>query len=200
MRYLTALIITIAALGNATNTTKPTTPIPTITITHQTTTTTTTTPETITNDQHEIKQRTPQTTTTTIPTWTGKIHEEYGPGTGCTQEQANIIANEMRKKGATDKSIEWMLYIISRESTCNSAAHNGNRNTMDDSYGLCQQNNLSGWFDKGQLLENYDRYAFATNFQHNAEACAHMWATCSKGPWTRGDYSCYTPQELKTTP
>lgn len=141
----------------------------------------------------------PVQTTTTVPPreWEGDIHEEYGDGTGCTQEEANIVARAMWDVGASDSSVEWMLYVISRESTCDSSVHNGDRSTGDDSYGLCQQNNLSGWFDEGSLLENYDRFAFASDFDLNAEACAVMWAECGKGPWTRGDYGCSTPKELR---
>lgn len=139
------------------------------------------------------------TTTTTIPLpeWTGRIPEEYGPGSGCTQEKANIIARAMWDRGALDSSVEWMLYVVSRESLCNSDAHNGDRSTGDDSWGLCQQNNLSGWFNEGKLLENYDRFAFADDFALNAESCAVMWEECGKGPWTRGDYGCRTPKELR---
>lgn len=148
----------------------------------------------------------PATTSTAIPTttitvplprWEGDIHEEYGDGTGCTQEEANIVARAMWDVGASDSSVEWMLYVISRESTCDSSVHNGDRSTGDDSFGLCQQNNLSGWFDEGALLENYDRFAFASDFALNAESCAVMWAECGKGPWTRGDYGCSTPRELR---
>lgn len=139
----------------------------------------------------------PTTTTVPLPQWEGDIHEEYGDGTGCTREEANIVARAMWDVGASDSSVEWMLYVISRESTCDSSVHNGDRSTGDDSFGLCQQNNLSGWFDEGALLENYDRFAFASDFALNAESCAVMWAECGKGPWTRGDYGCSTPRELR---
>lgn len=129
--------------------------------------------------------------------WLGRIPEEYGEGSGCTRAEASRVAIAMREVGASDDSIEWMLYVISRESLCDPAAHNGNRNTGDDSWGLCQQNNLSGWFNEGKLLENFDRFAFADDFDLNARSCAVMWAECSKGPWTRGDYGCYTPKELR---
>lgn len=137
------------------------------------------------------------TTTTTLPEWTGDIPEEYGEGTGCSREEASIIARAMWDVGASDESVRWMLYVISRESTCDSAAHNGDRSTGDDSWGLCQQNNLSGWFSTGQLLEDYDRFTFADDFALNAESCAVMWAKCGRGPWTKGDYGCSTPAELR---
>lgn len=138
-------------------------------------------------------------TTTTVPLrqWEGAIHEEYGPGTGCTRDEASIVARAMWDVGASDASVEWMLYVISRESLCDPSAHNGDRSTGDDSYGLCQQNNLSGWFKEGSLLGDYDRFSFATDFTLNAESCAVMWAECGKGPWTRGDYGCSTPAELR---
>ena len=147
----------------------------------------------------DLETTTTTTTTTTLPPpeWLGNIPEEYGPGSGCTQEKASIIARAMWDRGALDSSVEWMLYVVSRESLCNSDAHNGNRSTGDDSWGLCQQNNLSGWFNEGSLLENYDRFAFADDFVLNAESCAVMWEECGKGPWTRGDYGCSTPKELR---
>lgn len=139
------------------------------------------------------------TTTTTIPLpeWTGSIPEVYGEGSGCTQEEASIIARALWERGASDDSVTKMLRIISRESLCDPSAHNGNTRTQDDSWGLCQQNNLSGWFDEGKLLENYDRYSFADDFAYNAESCAVMWAECSVGPWNYGNYYCSKPKELR---
>ncbi|NDB65805.1 MAG: hypothetical protein EB168_09080 [Euryarchaeota archaeon] len=142
----------------------------------------------------------PTTTTTTtipLPEWTGSIPEVYGDGSGCTQEEASIIARALWDRGASDETVTKMLRIISRESLCDPSAHNGNRNTRDDSWGLCQQNNLSGWFDEGKLLENYDRFAFAGNFAYNAESCAVMWEECGVGPWNYGNYYCSTPRELR---
>ena len=142
---------------------------------------------------------TTSTTTTTVPLpeWTGSIPEVYGDGSGCTQEEASIIARALWDRGASDETVTKMLRIISRESLCDPSAHNGNRDTMDDSWGLCQQNNLSGWFNEGKLLENYDRFAFADDFAYNAESCAVMWAECSVGPWNYGNYYCSTPKELR---
>ena len=137
------------------------------------------------------------TSTAPLPEWTGSIPEVYGEGSGCTQEEASIIARAMWDQGASDDSVKKMLNIVSRESLCDPSAHNGNRNTMDDSWGLCQQNNLSGWFNEGKLLENYDRFAFADDFAYNAESCALMWSVCSVGPWNYGNYYCSTPRELK---
>ena len=137
------------------------------------------------------------TTTVPLPEWTGSIPEVYGEGSGCTQEEASIIARALWDRGASDDSVTKMLRIISRESLCDSSAHNDNSRTRDDSWGLCQQNNLSGWFDEGKLLENYDRYAFASDFALNAESCAVMWAECSVGPWNYGNYYCSTPKELR---
>jgi hypothetical protein len=144
----------------------------------------------------EINGGAPETTVP-LPVWEGSIPEVYGEGSGCSQVKANIIARELWDRGATDDTVYKMLRIISRESLCDSSAHNGNRNTGDDSWGLCQQNNLSGWFDEGKLLENYDRFAFADDFALNAESCAVMWAECSVGPWNYGNYYCSTPRELR---
>ena len=139
----------------------------------------------------------PTTTTIPLPEWTGSIPEVYGDGSGCTQEEASIIARALWDRGASDETVTKMLRIISRESLCDPSAHNGNRNTRDDSWGLCQQNNLSGWFNEGKLLENYDRFAFADNFAYNAESCAVMWEECGVGPWNYGNYYCSTPRELR---
>lgn len=138
-------------------------------------------------------------TTSTVPLteWTGTLPEVYGEGSGCTQEEASIIARALWDRGASDDSVKDMLRIISRESGCDSSAHNGNTRTRDDSWGLCQQNNLSGWFNEGKLLENYDRFAFADDFAYNAESCAVMWAECGVGPWNYGNYYCSTPRELR---
>lgn len=137
------------------------------------------------------------TSTAPLPEWTNSIPEVYGEGSGCTKEEASIIARAMWDQGASDDSVTKMLRIISRESLCDSSAHNDNSRTMDDSWGLCQQNNLSGWFNEGKLLENYDRFAFAGDFSYNAESCALMWSVCSVGPWNYGNYYCSTPRELK---
>ena len=139
-------------------------------------------------------------TTTTIPEprrWNGPIPAFYGGDTGCTPDEADIVARAMWSHGAVDESVEWMLEVISRESTCDPAAHNGNRGTGDDSWGLCQQNVLAGWFNPGGLLAEFDRYRFAVDFEHNAESCAVMWARCGRGPWTKGDYGCRVPVELR---
>lgn len=136
-------------------------------------------------------------TTVALPTWEGSLPEVYGEGSGCTREEASIIARALWDLGANDDSVKKMLRIISRESLCDSSAHNDNTRTRDDSWGLCQQNNLSGWFNEGKLLENYDRFAFASDFALNAESCAVMWAECSVGPWNYGNYYCSTPRELR---
>lgn len=138
-------------------------------------------------------------TTTTIPQpreWLGPLPSFYGGDTGCSRDEASTIARTMWKVGASDSSIEWMLSMISRESLCDPAAHNGNRRTGDDSWGLCQQNVLAGHFDSDGILAGFDRYQFATDFEYNAAACAHMWSICGRGPWTRGDYGCRQPAEL----
>lgn len=131
------------------------------------------------------------------PAWVGDIPNHYGEGSGCTREEASIIALAMWAEGANDDSVEWMLGTISRESHCDSSAYNGNRNTGDDSYGLCQLNTLAGFFKSGQILDSYDYNDFAVDFQLNAQACARLWAVCGKGPWNYGNYYCSTPEELR---
>ena len=135
-------------------------------------------------------------TTTTIPEprrWTGPIPAHYGEGSACTPEQATIVAHHMWHYGASDDTVEWMLGTISRESTCDPAAHNGNRGTGDDSWGLCQINALAGWFDTGQLLGDVDPNRFANDFEYNANACARLWSACGRGPWNYGNYYCKEP-------
>jgi len=133
------------------------------------------------------------TTTTTIPPWTGPIAAHYGPGSACTPEQATIVAHHYWWFGASDATVEWALGMISRESTCDSAAHNGNRASGDDSWGICQINALAGWFNDGQLLGDVDRTRFATDFEYNVHACARLWSACGRGPWNYGDYYCRPP-------
>lgn len=135
-------------------------------------------------------------TTTTIPEparWTHRIPQAYGEGSGCTPDEATYIAHAMWNVGADNDTVMWMLGVISRESTCDPAAHNGNRNTGDDSYGLCQINRLAGWFNTGQLLDDVDPNRFAWDFGYNAAACARLWAECGRGPWNAGNYYCKKP-------
>jgi hypothetical protein len=199
-KYLIALTLSITAIANQ-QTTTPTPPPPTTTPTTNETTTTTTPTTTTTTSNPPPAQRgnaTQTETTTTIPQpkqWTGPIPAHYGGNTGCTQQQANIIANTMWTAGANDNSIEKMLGIISRESTCDPAAFNGNRNTGDQSYGLCQINALAGWYTGP--LSHYNPHDFATNFTLNAQACTELWTLCGFGPWNYGNYYCRTPQELQ---
>jgi len=133
------------------------------------------------------------TTTTTLPRWISSIPEYYGPGSGCSQDEADIIARAFWSRGASDDTVMWALGMISRESTCDSAAHNGNRRTGDDSWGLCQINALAGHFSSNGIVAWYDRFRFAVDFGYNADACAHLWSVCGRGPWNYGDYYCEQP-------
>jgi len=136
-------------------------------------------------------------TTTTIPEprrWTGDIPAYYGDDTGCTPEQADMVARAFWAHEASDDTILWALTMISRESTCDSAAHNGNRSTGDDSWGLCQINALAGHYDPDGIVAEYDRYRFAIDFEHNANACATLWSVCGRGPWNYGNYYCQEPE------
>ena len=159
-----------------------------------TTTTTTTIPETINksvsgNNLNRVLHR----PTTTLPHWLGDIPEVYGEGTGCTPEQADVIANLLWEKGADDSTVRWMLMVFSRESTCTTEAYNGNRGTGDDSWGLCQLNKLAGFFNEGEILDKYIPEDFAGDFIYNANACVDLWSVCGRGPWNRGDYYCRKP-------
>lgn len=129
------------------------------------------------------------------PTWDGPIPEYYGAGSGCSSDRASIIAYAMWAEGAFDTDVEWMLNVVSRESTCDSSAYNGNRGTGDDSWGICQLNTLAGFFENGRILDGFDYRAFADDFHLNARACARLWSVCGRGPWTKGDYGCREPDK-----
>lgn len=132
-------------------------------------------------------------TTTTIPAprvWDGVIPEFYGAGTGCSRDEASVVARRLWDAGGSDDTVVWMLGVMSRESACDSSAHNGNRRTGDDSWGLCQINTLAGWFDPDGLLADVDRYRFATDFALNVEACIRLWEECGRGPWNYSNYYC----------
>jgi hypothetical protein len=125
--------------------------------------------------------------------WTGAIPSYYGSTTGCSQANATLIARAMWDVSANDQQVYRMLNIISRESGCDSAAHNGNRRTGDDSWGFAQQNALAGFYEPGGILEGYNRFAFATDPALNARAVAAMYAVCGFGPWNYGNYYCRRP-------
>lgn len=125
--------------------------------------------------------------------WTGAIPSYYGGGTGCSQANATLIAHAMWDVGANDDQVYRMLNIVSRESGCDASAYNGNRRTGDDSWGFCQLNSLAGFFRSGGILEGYNRWSFAGNPRHSAEACAALYARCGFGPWVKGDYGCRGP-------
>lgn len=132
---------------------------------------------------------------TTLPGWDGPLPAYYGGDTACTRDEASTVARAMWARGASNDTVEWMLKTISRESTCDSAAYNGNRNTGDNSYGLCQINTLAGFFKTGQILADFDYTRFASDFSYNAEACAKLWSVCGRGPWNYGNYYCEEPKE-----
>lgn len=144
--------------------------------------------------QHTVAE-TIEHASTTLPGWSQPIPDYYGGGTGCTPAEADIVARRMRLVGATDDSIEWMLKVMSRESGCDPSAHNGNRRTGDDSWGLCQLNVLAGFFNADGILAGIDRHRFAADFTYNVDACTLLWTVCGRGPWTP-PYSCRPPTEL----
>jgi hypothetical protein len=125
--------------------------------------------------------------------WTGAIPSYYGNTTGCSQANATLVAHAMWDVSANDQQVYRMLNIISRESGCDSSAYNGNRRTGDDSFGFCQLNSLAGFFRSGGILEDYNRWSFADDPRHNAQACAALYARCGFGPWVKGDYGCRKP-------
>ena len=137
------------------------------------------------------------TTTTPLPVWMGGLPAYYGAGSECTRDEASRVARAMWAEGANDWTVDWMLTIISRESTCDPAAHNDTVATGDDSWGLCQLNARAGFFESDGILAEFDRYRFAVDFDHSAQACARLWAVCGRGPWIRGDYGCRVPEELR---
>ena len=134
----------------------------------------------------------PPPPTTVVAAWTGNI-PVYPGGRGCTQANANLIANAMWDVGANDSQVQKMLLIVSRESGCDSAAYNGNRKSGDDSWGFAQQNALAGFFRPGGILEDYNRYAFASDPALNARAVAAMYAVCGFHPWNKPNYGCRRP-------
>ena len=134
----------------------------------------------------------PPPPTTVVAAWTGNIPVQPG-GKGCTQANADLIANAMWDVGANDSQVQKMLLIVSRESGCDSSAYNGNRRTGDDSWGFCQQNALAGFFRPGQILASYNRYAFAADPGLNARSCAAMYAACGFHPWNKPYYGCRRP-------
>ena len=125
--------------------------------------------------------------------WTGAIPSYYGSTTGCSQANATLIAHAMWDAGANDSQVYRMLSIVSRESGCDSSAYNGNRRTGDDSWGFCQLNSLAGFFRSGSILEDYNRWSFAGDPRHNAQACAKLYSVCGFGPWNYGNYYCRKP-------
>ena len=134
----------------------------------------------------------PPTTPPPAPGWNGRI-PSYRPGGGCEKWKADSIARSMWNVGASNAAVERMLLIVSRESNCNSGAHNGNRGTGDDSWGICQLNALAGFFGSNGILGGFNRFAFASNFAHNADACAKLYSVCGFGPWTKPTYGCRRP-------
>mgnify|MGYP006883056932 FL=1 len=141
----------------------------------------------------QVQVNPPPTTLPPRREWTGSIPSHYGSTTGCSQANATLIAHAMWDVGANDSQVYRMLNIVSRESGCDSSAYNGNRRTGDDSWGFCQLNSLAGFFRSGGILENYNRWSFAGNPRHNAQACAALYARCGFGPWIKGDYGCRKP-------
>ena len=125
--------------------------------------------------------------------WTGNIPQHYGDGSGCSREQSTIVANKMWDAKADDETVEWMLGVMSRESTCDPTVYNGNLETRDNSWGLCQINALAGFFKSDGLLGHYNPELFAVDFAYNADACVELWTLCGRGPWNYGNYYCDSP-------
>jgi hypothetical protein len=137
--------------------------------------------------------RKPTTQATGSGAWQGSRPAYYGGSTGCSQYMADVIANAMWARGADNNAVTNMLAVISRESACSTTAFNGSDATKDTSYGLCQINARAGFFRPGQILAAYSPSAFAGNPEHNAAACAALWARCGFHPWQKGNYGCHRP-------
>ena len=141
----------------------------------------------------QVQVNPPPSTSPPQREWTGAIPSYYGGTTGCSQTNATLIARAMWDVGANDAQVYRMLNIVSRESGCDSSAYNPNRRTGDDSWGFCQLNSLAGFFRPGGILESYNRWSFADDPRHNAQACAALYAVCGFGPWNYGNYYCRRP-------
>jgi hypothetical protein len=141
----------------------------------------------------QVQVNPPPSTSPPRREWTGTIPSYYGSTTGCSRTNATLIAHAMWDVSANDQQVYRMLNIISRESGCDSSAYNPNRRTGDDSWGFCQLNSLAGFFRAGGILEDYNRWSFAGNPRHNAQACAALYAVCGFGPWNYGNYYCRRP-------
>ena len=124
--------------------------------------------------------------------WHGPI-PSYGSSNPCTQEQATYIALQYLLAGADEDTVVWALRMFSRESGCDHTAYNGNRNTGDNSVGLCQTNILAGFFKPGEILGHMDPWYILENFEYSVEACVTLWAACGRGPWNYGNYYCRSP-------
>lgn len=131
----------------------------------------------------------------TVPMWAGPI-PVYGNRGGCTIENATIITARFAARGASRDTQEWALRMVSRETGCDTSKRNRNERTRDDSYGICQLNARSGHFGPNGILSGWDRDRLLVDLVYAADACAHMWTVCSRGPWTP-PYSCTTPSELR---
>lgn len=105
---------------------------------------------------------------------------------GCWWEPT--IRSAFASAGASVNTQDFFVFVAWRESRCEQTAHNGNRSTGDNSYGLFQINLLpnalgplmSSWgYDAGNLLNGFT----------NVQAAVRLWQYCGQGPWIR-PYSC----------
>ena len=98
---------------------------------------------------------------------------------------------------------DWAKRIMWRESRCEGTAHNGNRGTGDDSYGLFQVNRFKGkwgdsyidlgaWFDASGYTLTVMRTPVGA-----VKAAGALFEACGKGPWNRGNYYCSGSGELR---
>ncbi len=92
--------------------------------------------------------------------------------------------------GASIEQQDYMVYVAWRESRCTETAHNGNRATRDDSYGIFQLNLLPGAL--GPLMNSWGYGAWnLLDGATNIEAAAKLFSYCNGyGPWVPGKYYC----------
>lgn len=126
-------------------------------------------------------------TTNSVPSYSGRP--------GCTVTNANIIAHEFAKDGASHSTQLWAMKVASRESGCNFKAVNINNRTKDRSYCAFQLNARTGGpLGPGGYL--YERGWYPAKVISSMQACAdaasNLWKRCGRGPWTK-PYGCRRP-------
>jgi len=83
---------------------------------------------------------------------------------------------------------EWMAAVAWRESRCQSHAHNDNRGTGDDSYGLFQINTLGYLWREVQERCLVSQRADLLNVATNIACAAALYQKYGYAPWDSGHY------------